>query len=378
MVSRTRRGPLHGVRVLELHRYAPGQLCGRMLADLGAEVIVIEEPGAAQRESWAPPGFIARRPSLLQGKQSLEIDLKQRKARPIMHKLLQSADVLVLGLRPSAVSRLGLSFQAAQRINPRLVYCSIHGFPPGGNDAERPVHDLNVQGLLGLLTQMPDGMVAPPGQYVDVAAGFLAVTSILATLVGARQSRKLTISLSDSGVALLQPIADVLLAQGRVPPVNAGALACYRAYSAHDGRAVTVAALEPRFWRALCQAMDLAHLADCQYSADQTPIVSELAARFAAYDRDEWLARLAHVETCVAAVRSAPEVVNALGREGFVQSHQETPTLQSPLARLFAGSNSRRSSIPSPGADTSALLRRAGYSKREIRGFAEQSIIGGV
>ena len=199
-------GPLTGIRILDLSRLLPGPFCTRMLADMGAEVIKIEEPvrGDYARE------FVPRRGDFAcwfmevnRNKKSVALDLKQESARRTFFKLVETADVVVESFRPGVLQKLGVDFAAAKQRNPKIVYCSITGYGPQGPLVNQADHDIGYQSLAGLvsLSGEKDGKPAIPGTLLaDMQASSIAGMSILAALYHAQktgQGQEISISLFD-------------------------------------------------------------------------------------------------------------------------------------------------------------------------------------
>jgi alpha-methylacyl-CoA racemase len=290
--STTRTGtgaPLAGVRVLDLTRLLPGPMGTLHLADLGADVIKIEDTGAGD---YATPSV---RALVNRNKRAIRIDLKQREGVAALLRLCRDADVLVEGFRPGVMQRLGVGYEAVAALNPRIVYCSISGFGQSGPLHEMPGHDLNYAALTGVADQV--GNAAGPAlsnlPLADLLGGTMtAVMGILAALFDAARSgrgRHVDVAIADGVLAhAVLPLAS-LHQQGQVPALGqaslTGALACYGFYRTADDRRLAVGALEPKFWQALCQRLERADLAPLHRSGDaatEERLRAELAAIFAA------------------------------------------------------------------------------------------------
>ncbi|HEY5908019.1 MAG TPA: CoA transferase, partial [Vicinamibacteria bacterium] len=182
--------PLEGVRVVDLTRILAGPYCTQALADAGADVVKIEEPGKGDdTRGWGPPfvhGESCYFLSVNRGKRSLALNLKQEAGRQVLWRLVERADVLVENFRPGTLDRMGLSFEAVHARNPRLVYASISGYGPDGPWGGRPGYDAVLQGESGLMsiTGAPDGPPTKVGaSVVDTLAGLVAFQAILLALV---------------------------------------------------------------------------------------------------------------------------------------------------------------------------------------------------
>jgi alpha-methylacyl-CoA racemase len=290
--------PLAGLLVVDLTRYLPGPFASRELLRLGARVVRLEAPGGDPLRELAP----AWHEALNRGKESVEIDLKAEAERG--RALCAEADVVLESFRPGVVERLGLG---PHDLPERIVYCSITGFGP---DDLRAGHDLNYQGWAGLLADTAPAM--PPVQVADLAAGALgAVTRILAALLERQRTgrgARLTISLTDG----VHELAAHRLGGEPVPRLLTGGLACYRIYATADSRFLTVAALEPRFFRRLCELLGRPELAERQYGADQEPLADELAELIAAKPLATWLELFDGEDVSVGPVATLEEAAAAL------------------------------------------------------------------
>jgi alpha-methylacyl-CoA racemase len=253
---------LSGVRVLDLSRLLPGPFCSLYLAQLGAEVIKIEEPdgGDYARESRELFAQVNR------GKKSVTLDLRQAEDVATFKKLVETADVVLESFRPGVMDRLGCGYETLKQINPKLVYAALTGYGQTGPYRDWAGHDLNYLAIAGALDQFGNAGDAPAQlnlQVADLAGGGLTcVIGILAALHGARASGAgsfVDVSMTD-GSAALQVIALASLREhGKSFPRGAdilsGALPNYAVYRCRDGKYLAVGALEPKFFKRLFQAL---------------------------------------------------------------------------------------------------------------------------
>jgi len=294
--------PLNGMLVVDFSRYLPGTFASRELLELGAHVVCVEPPGGDPMRSTAPAWDAALRA----GKESLELDLKRDPAPAL--ELMREADVVLESFRPGVASRLGVG---PERAPARTVYCSITGFGLGGRHEQRAGHDLNYLGWAGVLWDTAPAL--PPVQVADLAAGGLvAVTRILAALLERESSGRgghVVVSMTHGSHRL----AAHRLGGDPVPRLLTGGLACYRIYEAADGRQLTVAALEPAFFRRLAELLGRPELAGRQFEADQETLASEVAAIFRTRPLDDWLALFEAEDVCVGPVATMAEAAADLG-----------------------------------------------------------------
>jgi len=288
--------PLSGMLVVDFSRYLPGAFASRELLELGARVVCVEPPGGDPLRASAP-GWDA---ALRAGKESVEVDLK-RDPRPAV-ELLEEADVVLESFRPGVASRLGIG---PEHVPERTVYCSITGFGLGGRHEQRAGHDLNYLGWAGALADTAPTL--PPVQIADFAAGALgAVTKILAALLERDRSGKgarIVVSMTHGSHRLVAH----RLGGDPVPRMLTGGLAYYRIYEAADGRHLTVAALEPVFFRRLTELLGRPDLAERQFDVDQDALAAELAAIFLTRPLAEWLELFDEEDVCVGPVATLAE-----------------------------------------------------------------------
>ena len=287
--------PLADLLVVDLARLLPGAYATRELLRLGARVVRLEAPDGDPLRLAAP----AWEAALNAGKESVVCDLK---AEPELGRaLVARADVVVESFRPGVSARLGL--ERAER----TVWCSLTGFGVGGRHEQRVGHDLNYLGWAGVLADTAPS--PPPVQVADLAAGALAaVAEILAALLERERTgagRHLVVSLTHGSHRL----ASHRLGGDPVPRLLTGGVACYATYPTADGRFLTVAALEPRFWQRLCELLGHEELSARAYE----PELPELAALLASRPLAEWLELFDGEEVCVGPVATLEEAAAEFG-----------------------------------------------------------------
>jgi alpha-methylacyl-CoA racemase len=284
--------PLAGTTVADLTRYLPGPFASRELQRLGARVAKIEPPEGDPSRTASPGWYQA----LNDGKEVIAWDAR---AEPPPRQLLE-ADVVLEGFRPGVWERLGVE------LPPSTILCSITGFGTGGPHATQAGHDLNYLGYAGVLADTAPAL--PPVQIADLAAGAQgAVIQVLAALLSRAQSGqgcRLTISMTHGAHQFVAH----RLAGDPVERLLTGGVACYRIYETADGRHLTVAALEPKFWNRLCELLGRPDLAGRAFE----PELPELEALFRTRTLREWLDLLEHEDTCVGPVLSLSEAATEL------------------------------------------------------------------
>ena len=315
--------PLSGVRVVDLTRLLPGAFATLMLAELGAEVIKVEDPAGGDPMRRLPPLLDGRGLYdllLNRGKKSVALDLRTPAGREAIGRLIDRADVVVESFRPGAARRLGVSAEQVRARCPDVVHCAITGYGQTGPYTERPGHDLNYVALSGMLAaDRPEPLSLPRMFIADVGGGAMhAVVGILAALFAReRQGEGASLDISMHEAALywvMLPAARELVesaarAAGDLPTF--GRHACYNVYRTADGERVALGALEPKFWHAFCSAVgrgDLVgrHLSD---EADQAQLIEEVAGIFAGRTRQEWVAFFSSHDVCLTPVNSPVEAL---------------------------------------------------------------------
>jgi alpha-methylacyl-CoA racemase len=304
--------------VLEISGLGPTIRCGRALADLGARWVRVIRPDAPLDVDvpWYCYGGT-------DGVETLKLDLRTTEGRNAFFMLVRLSDVVLEGMRPGAVTRLGVGHAAVAEVNPAEVYCSITGYGQDGPYAQRVGHDLNYLALAGglaLAGRRTDGAPALPGMTAADSAGggWHAALRILAALllrVRTGQGSRLDVSVAEGVVELMSLPLDENLATGSAPrqggTVLTGQFACYDIYGTADDRWLAVEALELRFFRNLCRHLGVEELADLQYGEDaQVDLRARLAEVFRKESRDEWVEKLADVDCCVSPVLDVDEVTS--------------------------------------------------------------------
>ena len=266
------QGALSGLRVLDLTRVLAGPFSTMMLADMGAEVIKIEQPGKGDDTRHFAPfqnGESAYYMNLNRGKKGVTLDLKG-KGREMFLELVRSADVVVENYRPGTMDKLGLGYETLKEINPRLVYAAVSGFGDTGPYRLRPGYDIIAQAMGGLMstTGWPGGEPTRSGTAMaDVLAGLSVTIGILAALRHRDQAgvgQKVDVALVDSVVASLEVITQIYLSEGRVPErIGNRYESCYPydSFAARDG-SVVIAAANDKLWRLVCNTLGQPGLAD--------------------------------------------------------------------------------------------------------------------
>jgi alpha-methylacyl-CoA racemase len=390
--ERLQRFPLAGVRVLDLSRLLPGPFATLVLADLGAEVDKIEDPGAGDYLRLMPPlvgGMGAAYQLLNRGKRSAVIDLKSKAGVETLLSLVPRYDILIESFRPGVMERLGLGYEKLAQLHPGLIYCAITGYGQDGPLAHRAGHDLNYlarAGVLGL-TGPEGGPPQVPGvQMADIGGGALfAVTGILAALHAravTKRGRFVDVSMCEGALAfgtfgLAGAFGGDTYGPGGGP--LSGGLAPFACYQTKDGRAVALGALEPKFWMSFCASVGIeAGMDALMPGPHQIAWKEKLSALFVTRTLSEWKAHAEAGDYCLEPVllphevpsdpqhRARGAIVDLPADGGGTLPHVRTPTAASP----------ERSDAPDKGRDTDAVLGDAGLAPAQIASLRAQGAIG--
>ena len=393
--------PLDGFRILDLTRLLPGPAMSMHLADLGADVIKVEDTGEGDYMRGFPPlarndaGFEvnAAFENINRGKRSIRIDLKQAQGRELLLRLVATADALVEGFRPGVMDRLGLGWDVLKQCNPKLVFCSLTGYGQSGPLALKAGHDLNYCAMTGVLDQIrADGTPAMPNlQIGDLLGGTLtALSALLAALLGVQKTgrgSRVDVAMTD-GLLVHHVFPHGDLDSGCTPVAGAtlltGGAPCYRTYDTADGRQLAVGALELKFWQAFCDAAGLPDLRDRHWALGLAPgsreaeeVAHQVAARVRGKTLSDWEAVFARVDACVTPVLTPAEALahpHHLAR-GLVHRRGQV-TAVGPLAAIDAHGIAERRA-PRAGEHTCELLTELGLGPTEVAALlAARAVVG--
>lgn len=392
-----RRLALEGIKILDLTRLLPGAFCSQVLADMGADVLKIEQPGGGDYNRSFEP--IAKKESgsfllLNRNKRSIVLDLKDKEGKRIVRDLARDADVVLEGFRPGVMDKLGLGYDTLRALNPRLVYCAISGYGQDGPLRLAAGHDLNylaLAGALPLFAQAGGDPLVPGLSIADVGGGSLmASTGILAALMARNttgEGQFVDISMFDGTVAwLAYHGADYLFAgiepRGGERPFI-GQAPCYNVYCCADGRHIALGIIEEHFWHRFCDAVRLPELKAVQWPTGDAASAQKrvLDALFAGRSRDEWVSALEAADIPVSPVHTMQEAFGQpqMKHRGMLQSvdhpvEGKIPQLGFPI-KLSQTPASIRTPPPLLGEHTADVLRSLGYGDADIRRLAERGVV---
>jgi formyl-CoA transferase/CoA:oxalate CoA-transferase len=400
-----------GIRVLDLSRMLAGPYGSMLLADLGAEVIKIEDPaGGDPMRTMGPPFLGGERGadgtpresayflSINRNKRSIVLDLERPEGQAVFHDLCRVADVVWENFRPGVMARLGCAPETLQALNPRLVVCSISAFGQDGPYRDWPAFDLALQAMGGGMSitgeegRPPARMGLPMGDLAGGMFGALAVAGALFRRARTGEGAAIDLSLLDCQVSLLTYVAQYFWADGRIPgPIGSGhaSVVPYQAFATQDGFLV-VAVFAEKFWGGFCRAIERADLAaDPRFDTNgrrvehRAELVPMLAAVFAARSTADWLARLQKAGVPAAPINRVDEVLGdpqVRLRDMVVElDHPRLgtiPTLGTPI-KASGTPPFRPAPPPGLGEDTERLLGTLlGYPAERIGALRQAGVIG--
>jgi crotonobetainyl-CoA:carnitine CoA-transferase CaiB-like acyl-CoA transferase len=407
-------GPLAGLVVADCSTVLAGPYCTMLLADLGADVVKVEPPEGDATRGWGPPWVgddaggtrtAAYFLSVNRNKRSIRLDLRQEDGRRILRRLIERADVLVENFRVGAFARLGFDDAALEKLNERLVHLAISGYGTSGPDASKPGYDFVAQAAGGLMsiTGTPSaegGVPTKVGVAIsDVAAGLFGAVGVLGALVGRERAaegpregrgQRIDVSILESTLAILVNQAQNAFVTGHAPERLGNAhpnIVPYETFATADGE-IAVAAASERQWRRLCEAVDLATLADDTRFATNGARVGNrdalrplLAARFATRASGDWLERLDAAEVPCGPINDV--------RAAFATPQAKALAARVPLDhprlgrvdqvgipfRLSATPATIRTPPPLAGEQAGDILDELGYAPDEIERLRAAGVI---
>ena len=395
-------GVLDGIKILELARVAPGELCTMLLADMGADVLKIETP-----DPKGPPGAEeARRAAFAfvnRNKRSMTLNLKSPDGQAIFTKLARTADIIVEGFRPGVMKRLGGDYETIRALNPRIVYCSLSGFGQDGPYRDYPAHDMNylsMAGVLGLIGEADRKPAIPLNIIADYAGASLhGALGIVLALYGRERTGRgqhVDVSYLDTSLSLLAatPNMRFFFSDGQAPRRGAGFLGgsypYYAIYETKDAKLLTIGCTEPWLWENFCKAIgrpDFVRFArkPDQFvraaNADEDAARREIESIMRTRTRDEWYDFLVKADVCAGKVYDVAEVPT----DPQVQHRQMIVEVQHPThgrikqvgiaIKLSETPGSIRRAAPASGEHTEDVLKDLGLSAAEIAKLRQQTVI---
>jgi crotonobetainyl-CoA:carnitine CoA-transferase CaiB-like acyl-CoA transferase len=395
------KGPLAGVKVIELCHVMAGPVCGLMLADMGADVIKVEKmPGGDDTRRTVPPKIGDEAASFMmmnRNKRGIAVNLKTEDGKGVLHRLLEDADIVTENYSRGVMERMGLGYEALKEKNPRLIYCAISGFGRTGPYADRGGFDLIAQGMSGLMSITGEGPGRPPvkvgAPITDITAGILGAMGILAALHARTQTGKgqmVDTSLFEAGIVHTFWQSAIALATGVAPgplgsahPLNAP----YEAFATKDGW-INLGAANQATWQRTIELLGRRELgedprfteASCRL-INRSALAQVLAGEFAKRTSAEWLAALQEAKVPAGPVFDVLQMhadPQTLSREMVVEVEHTTlgpvKTLGAPV-KFSATPGGVHRSAPIFGEHTDEVLREHGFSDAEIERMATSGAV---
>jgi crotonobetainyl-CoA:carnitine CoA-transferase CaiB-like acyl-CoA transferase len=397
-------GALGDIRVLDLTRLLPGGFCSLLLADFGADVVKVEDTGMGDYVRWAPPYYGSEEDQALgtrsalylalnRGKRSIRLDLKSEGGREALLRLARDHDVVLESFRPGVLDRLGCGYEALREANPGLVYCAITGYGQTGPNTSRAGHDMNYLGLNGLLglTGEHDGRpISSAGQIADLGGGaMMAAFGVMAALRERERSgegQMVDVSMTDGSLSWLAMVAAQYLCDGDVPRRGTGSLngglLCYLPYEAADGW-VSCSALEPKFWRAFCDAVERPDLVEAQFQPPGSDAWRQVAEIFKGRTRDQWRHFNDRHDAMIEPILDLDEALaSELVSEREMVVELEQPSLGTVRqlgvpVKLSRTPGAVGRPAPALGEHTEEVLREAGFGPEEISALISSGDVAG-
>lgn len=382
---------LERIKIIDFSKWLPGQYCGMVLGDFGADVIKVEDVKGDVTRGFTPakePGMSYWHLMLNRNKRGITVNLKTPAGREVLLRLLKEADVFLEGFRPGYLKMLGLDYESVSKINPRLIYCSITGFGPEGKYKHMPSHDLNVIGLAGVAAPEDGTDISVPSVQVAALGGSLnAISGILMALYARERTGKgqlVNVDLYSSAInAEITAISSVIgCRETGMPSFGRTASHYYSVYKTKDGRYLSIGTIEPKFWQKMCRLIDLPELESRQFDfAHSAEIKEKLAAAFAGKTQDEWLELIGKDEFCVTPIRTLQEALDSsltTEQSQMLVTKKEDfgdYTYVKSAAKLSDTPGTIRKRAPYLGEHTQEVLESAGYTKEEIAAMHEKGEI---
>lgn len=372
--------------MLDLTRLLPGPMCSLHLADMGADVIKVEDTrrGDDAREMGSLYASINR------NKRSITVDLKQDAGREMFLRLADTADVIIEGFRPGTVDRLGIGYDDIKTRNAKAVYCAMTGYGQSGPFRDQAGHDLNYMSYTGV-TDQTGGRGGPPVipniQVADLLGGGLsAVMGILAALLDVQRSgqgRYIDVAMADCTLAHAVFPLTAHHQRGEVAPrgedMLSGGLPWYAIYDTADGRYVALASLEEKFWRRLCAALGRDGWIDAYHAdaARREVLRNELRALFKSESQAYWVAKLEAADCCFSPVLTLDEALDHpqfAARDMIRVSSDGVPQFAFPV-RFSDFTFDISAPAPAHGKHSKEILTELGYSTKEIEALHSAGVV---
>jgi crotonobetainyl-CoA:carnitine CoA-transferase CaiB-like acyl-CoA transferase len=380
---------LEGLKVLDLTRLIPGGYATLILADLGGEVLKIEDMESGDYARWMEPaiaGYGIYFHALNRNKKGIRLNLKTEDGKRIFKKLVENGyDTIIESFRPGVMDRLGIGYNVLREINPGVIYCAISGYGQNGPKKDKALHDLNCMAVSGILSITGENSPPIPG-IADTSSALFSVIAILSAHIARQRSgqgRFIDVSMTEGVISLFSFHLLKYLVDGKMPvPGNTdftGRFPCYGIYETKDGKHVSLAALEEKFWRNFCLVSEREDLIQKQYDeSDKTK--KEVECVFKSKTRIEWEEASERIDLCLEPVldfKEATENPQLNNRNLFFEirhQNQRIPHVRMPF--LVSGlEETPRNPAPLWGEHTEEILVSLGIDKEEIKSLKDKGVV---
>jgi len=389
-------GPLDGVRILDFSRLLPFNYATLLLADMGAEVLKIEEPILGDYMRWAPPILKKENAVFLmlnRNKKSMKLNLKTEKGREIVQKLVEKYDVVFETFRPGVMEKLGLGYNELKKINPKIIYCSTTGYGQDGPYIDKPGHDINyisVAGILGVTGRHTGAPVIPGIPIADMSSGVFSALAIVSALLARERTGKgqyIDVSMTDAVLTFNVLHIGTYISgyslgeEGTLSTL--GESAYYNVYETKDKEFIAFGNIEGKFWANFCKIIGREDLISKQFvsKSEEKKILSEVREIMRTKTRDEWLKLMEGQDICVTPVYSIGEVIQdpqLRHRKMFIEVEHpvEGKTLHVAFPLKFSETPATiRTPAPLFGQHTNEVLKELGYNEEEIENLEKEGVI---
>lgn len=393
-------GPLAGLKVIDFTRLLPGPLATMFLADMGADVIKVEDPDSPDYVRDFEPrinGMSMFYLSLNRNKRSLAVNYLNAEGKKVIYDLIKNADVLIEQFRPGVMKDIGFGYEELKQLNPKLIYVSVTGYGQNSSMAQAAGHDLNyiaIGGALGV-TGKENGEPTIPGfQLADIAGGsYMAMNAVLAALYQREKTGNgewVDVSMTDAAMPFNALQFAYYQGTKQVPAPSqfelSGALANYNVYACADGKYVALGSLEPKFWNAFCKKVNRVDWSDrfLLKGEELIQLKQEVKQLFKTKTRNEWLYYFKGEDICLTTVNSLSDLENdahvAERKMLLVNEHPAVgkyKTINQPL-RFLVNEFENNYTAPDLGAHTTAILAEMNYSTEAVRTMLQNGIAKSV
>ncbi|MBN1474818.1 MAG: CoA transferase [Syntrophaceae bacterium] len=395
--KKSSRGPLDKIRILDLTRLYPGPLGTMMLADMGAEVIKIEDINNPDYMRYYPPYLCSESAGFLavnRSKRSFAVNLGTKKGVKLFFSLVKTADIVVEQFRPGIIDKMGIGYKNTRKIKKDIIYVSVTGYGQNGPYAIQAGHDINYIGYSGILSstgKKETGPVIPGAQIADVAGGaYMTIIACLSALWAKEKTgrgQQVDVSMLDGILPLMTLQMAHYQAAGILPEPGqaalSGGLVCYGTYLCSDGKYIALGILEEKFWKNFCKMLDRQEWAGKQFvlGEEADSMRREIASLFLTKNREEWIAFSRKYDVCLTPVLE----INELEKDRHLKARDMIIEQKHPVCGKIKGfgvplkfsGTPATPGMPAPslGNDTQAILKELGYSKSNIKIFQEEGVI---